>query len=94
MTAPLVVFHDVSVCDRCGGEATIWTDGTRCIILTLGLEAGSYEREGTQITALCGALYADQICSKVLTFDLATEAWTTSRGAIEFLMELGEELPA
>lgn len=97
---PLVVWDNVTVCDRCGGDVHVTTDGMTVTAETIRSHiywaADDPERDGTLLSVRCGQQTPDgpeAVCGGTVTVDLSTEWWTTNRILIDRLMAEGVDIP-
>ena len=97
---PLVVWDDWIICDRCGGDMHITTDGIRVAVSTV-LSSTHWpsqdwaERDGTLLTVRCGLPDEDDgnLCGATATVDLSTEFWTTVPKYIQRVVDEGVVIP-
>lgn len=79
--ALLTVFRDTAVCDRCGYEAELLTDGQRCIASDQADTALiDFCRTGSKITSNClhsweGTIHGDGECDGRFTWDIGSGTW-------------------
>lgn len=80
LTAPLAVHDSTTVCDQCGHEFDVTTDGSHAYARAtghgVGVDTDQFWRDGTKVLAHCPTR-GDDPCGGVLVVDLATTDWTT-----------------
>ena len=82
MTVPLgpKIFTDIVVCEGCGSEVTVWTDGQRAYAQCGGsgmfFSPESF-REREKLSVRCGYtnINTDEVCGTLVEFDLTEPAW-------------------
>lgn len=74
--APLAVVAETAVCDGCGIEARITTDGHLAVAETLGGGALTVGRSGTIVRAECPMVRSNVPCHGGFEWDLAAGAGT------------------
>lgn len=89
MTTTLVVFTDTALCDGCGQEMTVYTDGITAYAESPDriAEVTTLLRDGTRIEAACPRRRAGMAtCHGVYAWDLAAEGgWVAEPASIAAL---------
>lgn len=97
MTVPLgpKIFTDIVVCEDCGSEVTVWTDGER-VYAQCGSSFDSTEgyREREKMSIRCGYTNtrSDEVCGNLVEFDLTETAWVETTPEILTMMAYAEKI--
>lgn len=97
LAPPLVIFTNIAICDGCGHEIKVWTDGRTAYATTFdNWDASSYDRSGNLLTVWCGAVdvVTDERCTGFVLFDLSAragrESWKVRTPDLLRMLSYGE----